>query len=232
MQKMNLKKQLTTRHSFERDELARHIRSMWRYDRGKGDYESYLLDRKLEQAPFAKRLTEVLREKTALEGGKIFVLDKGAGHGNMLAQVKKFAPQKIVSVALTLSDTIAPENRPFIDQRIVGIGVRTKYRRRFDIIYDCYGEDNNLNITRGEFTRHSLFKSISYLKRKGVLFTTIRLLPAPSLFTLTIEEGRKLVEELSKMRAITVNAVEIPAKIAVKGETREWTDLVLEITRK
>lgn len=223
MRKPKPPKYLNEKHSSIRRNLSKAVRRSRRADLH-GGVDGYRLDRPAHSIPFFKQLTSVLEEKLASEN-IIHVLEKGAGAGNMIAHIKQLGGDKVYTTAISLRETYHKRNRPHINKAIRGIGIRQSFRRKFDIIYDCYGEDYHLP---KELLEYSLKRTIYYLKPGGDAFTIIPLVYEKSALSLTVQEGRALIEKLARSYDVEIKTEEIHRRF----EGTEYVDMVIHIKKK
>ncbi len=220
--KENIAVELKTRGSKARQDLAQVFREMRAAEVGK-THLPFNVDRHLSQAPFHRGLTASVVKRIRANKRKVVVLDKGAGTGRMLAGVKQFSPRRIHTTALALGNALAPAHKSSINQVVGGFGLRVKHKRKFDIIYDCYGEDYHLP---KRYVKHSIEVSLSNLKPGGELFTVLPLTHRSSRVNFTVEEGKRLVKEL-RVQGLKVTTKETPKRF----NKIEYVDLVIHITK-
>ncbi len=223
-QKRNIPAELRKKGSAARQMLTRAVRYARKADAGK-HWLPYKNDRAFSQAPFYEGLRDSIQRRITRGKGKIRVLDKGAGIGNIAAAVKRMAPEKIVTTAISVSNSYTAENRPLIDKTIRGIGLTSKHGGKYHIIYDCHGEDYHLP---KELVKHSIENSIARLVRGGELFTVIPYIFRRSIQVFDKAEALAMVQELSQRPDITVETKTIPKR----HDKREYADLVIHVTRK
>lgn len=192
-------------------------------DAGKGNLP-YDLNRGLEQAVFKDALVKAIVQRIKT-GGRIIVLDKGAGTGRMAADVKRINQEKIFVTAWSLTDTFAARNRKLIDDARIGPRLRLKPDTQFDVIYDHMGKDYHLS---KHYIWQSMVKSISLLKRHGHLFVVIPLVYRESRNAFTIKEGIRLVMQLAQRKDLTVRCEKLPKRF----EKIEFIDMVLHVRKK
>jgi hypothetical protein len=241
----DMKRTLKRKNSWARKDLSDAFRSLRERDKG-DDQLPYTINRSLTQAPFRNELEGTLKKKLGKKkDGPIRVMDKGAGTGSMLVEVKSIAPKDIDVTAVSLSRTITPKNRRSIDKVNLGFGITATHPEKFDVIYDCYGEDYHLpkgkypkemwgrTRTRrihpeDNFIRYSLEKSIADLKNGGELFTVISLHQRSEPGLLTIEEGKKMIRDLSKRKDVSISTNEEYKRFA----STDYLDLVVHVKKK
>lgn len=242
----DMKRTLKRKNSWARKDLADAFRTLRRRDKGKDPFP-YTLDRDLREAPFGSELKEALKRRLDKRDrdGPIRVMDKGAGSGDMIAEVKGMAPEDIDATAISLSRTIKSKNKRIIDRVTHGLGITETHPEKFDVIYDCYGEDYHLprgkypkkmwGKTRNRrihpednFLRYSLEKSIEDLNRGGELFTVISLHQRSEPGLLTIDEGKKMIQELSKRKDVKVSTKEEYKRF----NSVDYLELVVHVKKK
>ncbi len=207
-----------------RQSLSKAIKWARNHDVGKGD-NPYNLDRSLSEAPFKNSLTIAIGKKIRAKNGTVSVFDKGAGAGRMLSEVKQFNPERIHATALTLSKTVKAENLAKIDRVKQGIGLRLKHGTKFDMIYDCFGEDYVLSKS---LIGKSIANSISHLKAGGVLFTVIPAVYKPSTHNFTVEEAKRFLSKFRKKRPnLKITARYLKKRI----DFVEYVDVVIRIQK-
>jgi len=174
--------------------LARALKFARRQDFGKGD-NPYELNRPLSSAPFRGGLVKSLNSLLEAGPGKVSVLDKGAGTGRMLVDVKKISPARILATAMSASRTVGKRNAAHFERVVTGSGIGKRFGKKFDVIYDCFGEDYHLP---KELVGKSLKSSVANLRKGGVLFTVIPLTHKPTLTSFTVEEGKRFLREFRR----------------------------------
>lgn len=219
--KLPVHKELQTSGSKVRGELSRCFWFVRRADAA-GGHATYKRDRRISEVPFREKLVRSV--ETRAGKGRIAILDKGAGAGKVLAYLKNIAPDRINTTAISLSNEYDSKAVGKIDKRVKGFGVRTAQGKRFDIIYDCYGEDYFLP---KRLIEYSIEKTISDLKRGGEAFTIIPLVYVESEANLTVMEGRAIVQKLLERRDIKTEVVEVKKRF----EKKEYVDMIMHITK-
>jgi len=179
-----------------RKHLSKAIKYGRRHDIGKG-HNPYNTDRNFSNAPFKERFLKDLNQFLDAGRKKVSILDKGAGTGKMLAQIKNMDPERIVATAVSLSRTVEERHKQFIDKVKIGSGIRVKHEGKYDLIYDCFGEDYFLH---KDLYGKSIANSLAHLKKGGVLYTVIPLVHAKSAQNLTVKQGQEFFRELKKKR--------------------------------
>jgi len=194
---------LRTRGSAARRSLAGSIRGLRALDRQPG-VKSYCITRGpgspgAVHGVFKVALEEIVRGILARNKGRIAVLEKGSGQGNMAAWVKKFAPQRIHMTALNLSQLVAKKNARAIDRMIIGTSVRGRAPGKFDLIFDEFGEDFHMP---KKFKELSIERSIASLNRGGELLTVIPLKIKGSGTRFGVSSGIRLARRLAARKGI------------------------------
>lgn len=207
-----------------RGHLATALRRTRALDAGKGE-NPYVLNRRLSQAPFENSLVRQLKSFLRVKKGRISVLDKGAGTGRMLAEVKGIAPERIDATALSASKTVGKRNAASFERVFLGSSVNTRFGKRFDVIYDCFGEDYHLP---KQLIGESLKSSVSSLKKGGVLFSVISLTPNPTNSSFSIEGGKRFLRDFKRKNP--------GLKVSVRYKFKrfsffEYVDMVLSIRK-
>ncbi|MBW3012533.1 hypothetical protein KY311_05070 [Candidatus Woesearchaeota archaeon] len=185
----------------------------------------YNLNRSLSKAPFSERLIKDLKVRLKEARGKIAVLDKGAGTGRMLAEIVAMSPGKIDGTALTLSKTVERTNSEFINRVMQKVGITAKHSTKYNVIYDCYGEDYYLP---KQLLKKSLSKSIGLLRRGGVLHTIIAIVPKENRTNFEPSEARVFVASLKKRPGIKVSTKTLNKRFGFS----EYVDLMIRIEKK
>ena len=218
-----VRKALKRKGSPERKKLATDFWSMRAGDIGRGT-ASYKLDRSLHHIPFTSELISAIKKKASQ--GKIEVLEKGTGSGNTLAEIKRFFPGGITTTALTLTRAaLKPENMPFIDRTIKSIGITKWHEKKYDIIFDAFGEDFHLPKS---LVKHSIEKTISHLKKGGEAFTVFPVSYLQTGENFTVKEVGDILKDLKKIKGIQLQ------EWSVKRRTyygTEYLEQIIHITR-
>jgi SAM-dependent methyltransferase len=205
-----------------REALAAALRAARQNDAGRSEF-TYVLNRGLSDAPFREWLLASLNARLKSVNGPISVLDKGAGKGRMLAELKRISPKRISATALSASRTVSTRNARHFEGVVLGSGINAKLNSKFDIIYDCFGEDYHLP---KKLFGKSLSRSVSLLKEGGVLFTILPLTFKSTPFSFTPQEGK---EFLRVFRRKNPGLKIIPKFIPKRISFFEYIDLILEI---
>lgn len=210
---------LKQRGSKLRKRLAREAWLARRFDKGAIKHRVFRLDRDIEESPIGMDVKNEVLARAKI--GKVSVLEKGVGRGRMLAELKRLAPEKITTTGITLSDTIAKENKPFVDREIRKIGLKLAGKEKFDIIYDSFGED--FNLFNRPLLKHSILNSVSMLKKGGVLFTVFPFFFKESRNGMNLAEGRQFLEQLGRKNGLAVAWHESkPRQLPSLDGTNNW----------
>ena len=216
------------RSTSSRSELEAALKRAKGLDMGRGEAQ-YNMERRLVQLPFGREIENSVRLR--LEKARhqpIIVLDKGAGSGNVSKDIKMLASSndrgRISITAISLTNNIAPRNAAFIEERLIGAGIRADYGKKFDVIIDGFAEDYHLPKS---FQLRSIEKSISELKNGGELFTVLPLVYEENEHGLTVEEGKSFVRALKKFKGLKVRVQELRKRF----DRKEYVDLVLHVTK-
>lgn len=227
--RVDLGKELHTKGSRARNMLSKTVRIARERDRGYGPQSLfYTLDRSMfdSSIPFSIELRDSLRKRIA-NGQRIRVLEKGVGSGKALSDIKGMSPDRIHTTGVAVSNTLIPQHGQAIDNFILEPGITAKHPKKFDIIYDAYGEDYHL--PRGgrtfdrmlralfqdqpaeapgrryqpldRFLRYSIDKSLSHLKKGGELFTIFPLGSEPGT---TFKDSERLIASLERRGDVDV----------------------------
>lgn len=203
---MNSVKRLSPKNTALRRELASCVRVARSGDRKYYGLQSraYRLDRKFGEVHFDERAAESIRERLSRGEGGVRVLDKGCGTGNFLAHVKRICPQKVHTTGMSLTGSLAGENKPLVDEFVREIGLTTRHAEGFDVIRDAYGEDYHLP---ARFLWTSLRNTVSNLKPGGEAFIMLRTVARPGCGSATLHQCHGIVTRLKQLPQIEVMAV-------------------------
>jgi len=205
-------------------EMEKAIAFVKAHDSGKG-HLPYNNDRLLKEAPFCRELTKELNSLLSSRQNSIAVLDKGAGKGRMLLEVKRISPKRIDATAITLTKTINAKDSRRVGRVMIGAGLQARHSKKYALMYDCFGEDYFLP---KQAVKKSILKSICLLENGGSLFTILPIAYADNRSILTKAEARDLISDLKK----STPGIKVFANfMARRFDRREYLDLVLQIKK-
>lgn len=141
----------------------------WSNTRG---YERYNLDFKIlalkKKTGKQTNISDFLIEKYKQKKQPLQILDDGAGQGNFLAEIKKMLLERGIpanTTAVSLSDKISVNNKPFIDKTIVGDAINLNLNIKYDLITSYFGSINySIPTLRNDIMKKYIFS----LNKNGI----------------------------------------------------------------